>query len=79
MAHNPRLVPRRSTPSGIHFPLRDEKTTAEDFTKTMGLRDNNKTSHNITRDEVQRHHNIINSDQMYWSSDHSQENRYNLK
>jgi hypothetical protein len=45
----------------------------EDFTKTMRLRDNNKTSHSSTRDKVLRHHNIINSHKMYWSSDHQQE------
>jgi hypothetical protein len=34
------LVPRRTRLPGIYFPRRNEKTIAEDFTKTMGLRDN---------------------------------------
>jgi hypothetical protein len=76
MAHHPSHVPPGHDLWENHFPRCDEKTAAEDFTKTIGLRDNNKTSHNNTRDKVLCHHKIINSHQLYWSTDHQQENRY---
>jgi hypothetical protein len=40
IARYPRLVPRGTRPSKIHFPRHNEKTVAKDFTTITGLRDN---------------------------------------
>jgi hypothetical protein len=58
MTSHPSLVPRKTRPPGIHFPLRNEKTITEDFTKTMGFRD---SKWNITQQllEIKYHITIM--------------------